>query len=385
MDSPFASKEVVLTRYLYILDEVLYTLKEVLLKGKDFNEVVFWAGEIIYSGLSEELWQFIFYFNYSFLAIVYPKYETKLYKLYKLFTNENEKHLSKFKTIKNGFITVNISDLQLEYCINALSILFNSKKNFLVFNKWHQAQKTIDNIYSINTPEWLKKLKIDKKYFTYLRSIKNKNFKNIAFYLKTKYFDIDNLYKITIKYFKEVKNIGIKPKNINISQLPYRNKEHIIMTLICHMLTDEKNIEKRSIFTICDTELHIKQLKIDNEPINIAYKTLSNKYRYPISNTIGCFPLARNSFKNYRNIKEVFWFFWKYYTYNCPVWRERYNKYNIIIDNKKKDILFQDYQNQEDFDDNYYYETDEQTIQVQNMSVPEIPPITLQAWKKLII
>ena len=266
MDSPFASKEVVLTRYLYILDEVLYTLKEVLLKGKDFNEVVFWAGEIIYSGLSEELWQFIFYFNYSFLAIVYPKYETKLYKLYKLFTNENEKHLSKFKTIKNGFITVNISDLQLEYCINALSILFNSKKNFLVFNKWHQDQKTIDNIYSINTPEWLKKLKIDKKYFTYLRSIKNKNFKNIAFYLKTKYFDIDNLYKITIKYFKEVKNIGIKPKNINISQLPYRNKEHIIMTLICHMLTDEKNIEKRSIFTICDTELHIKQLKIDNEP-----------------------------------------------------------------------------------------------------------------------
>lgn len=389
MNTP--NNDVILTRYLYILDEVLLTLQDTILKGNDFDEVVFWIGEILYSGFFEKFWQFIFSFNYNFCAIRYPKYEKKLYNLYKEFNQELNKlkinnTTQKEENLNNTtFISFNVSDEQLSICINAASILFNSNKNYIVFDKWEKEQKTIDKVYIGRTPMWLKNLNIDKKYYSYLRSIENENFKNIAFYLKIKKFDIQELYNITVEYFKSVKKIPIKANKTAITDLPYKNKEHIIMTIICYMLIDEQNIEKRSIFVNCDPFPYITQLKRDNQPLKIAYKTLPEKYRYSISTRIGCFSLSRNIYAHYQEIKKIYWYYWRYYAYKCPLWRERFNKYNISINNLKYDILFKDYNQQEEFDENYYYETDEQKKEIQDKSVPYIPTITKEMWKKLIM
>ena len=53
------------TRYLYAIDEVLYTLQECLIKKRDLNECIFWVGEIYHSKHNEELWSFIYEFYYN--------------------------------------------------------------------------------------------------------------------------------------------------------------------------------------------------------------------------------------------------------------------------------------------------------------------------------
>ena len=68
-----------LTRYLYFLDECLYSLMFCLIRAQksSFDEVMFWAGEIYYSGNQEELWVHIWKMYYDFYAVTYPKYEKK--------------------------------------------------------------------------------------------------------------------------------------------------------------------------------------------------------------------------------------------------------------------------------------------------------------------
>ena len=72
-----------LTRYLYFLDECLYSLMFSLIRAQksSLNEVIFWAGEIYYSGFKDVLWEHIWKIYYDFYAIKYPKYEKKINKL----------------------------------------------------------------------------------------------------------------------------------------------------------------------------------------------------------------------------------------------------------------------------------------------------------------
>ena len=104
----------ILTRYLYFLDETIYSLQESILKGESFNECVYWCGEIYYSGHDNILWNFIFAFYYNFCAITHPKYEKKLTKLHSDF--KNEKCISKI--------------------LAAITLLFYTKKNYRVFTIW---------------------------------------------------------------------------------------------------------------------------------------------------------------------------------------------------------------------------------------------------------
>ena len=55
-----------LTRYLYITDEVKYSLLLSLIDKKDINSVLFWTYELYYSGREEELFQYIrtIYFDF---------------------------------------------------------------------------------------------------------------------------------------------------------------------------------------------------------------------------------------------------------------------------------------------------------------------------------
>jgi len=357
--------EIISTRYLYILDEVQYTLLETLIRGLDFYEVVFWSGEIFYSGFYEELWQFIFEFNYNFCAITHPKFEGKLYKLYKKYQSVNN--------LDGGF----------EQILSALIILFESKKNFIVFNKWIISPKHINKVCPGRTPKWFNKLNVDKKYYNFIRSIKTKNFINIMFYLKSKEFDYNELYETTKKYFKDVTGNNLNSKNLCLDNLPYKNKEHIILTLICYMFIDEKYIEKRSIFITCDHSLYKPLIIEDNAAIVPKYKTLPKKYKYLISTTIGYFPLARFN-KRELTVQDIYWYHWEYFAYKSPLWKSRFDKYCINVNNEEKQIEFKYDLELEDFNEKYYYEPDEQLEEVQKCSIPQIPIITFDNWKKLM-
>ena len=97
----------VLTRYLYIYDEVCLSLQQSLLSKTSFDEVIFWTSELFYSGYADKLWILVYQIYYNFYAITYPKYERKLNKL-----SQNS---------------------TLESILNALCILYYSKTNTDVF------------------------------------------------------------------------------------------------------------------------------------------------------------------------------------------------------------------------------------------------------------
>ena len=65
----------ILTRYLYFLDEAKYSLIHSLIKKTSFDEVVYWVGEIYYSGFVSDLWEILWDYYYRYLSIKFPKYE----------------------------------------------------------------------------------------------------------------------------------------------------------------------------------------------------------------------------------------------------------------------------------------------------------------------
>ena len=112
-----------------------------------------------------------------------------------------------------------------------------------------------------------------------------------------------------------------------------------------------------------------------NDKVKLVYKTLKNKRKYSISDTIGCFQNGRPE-----DYLLYFWYNWEYFAYNCSLWKKRFDKYSIIVDNDKKQIEFKDDLECEDFYEKYGYEPDEQPYEIQMKSVKLIPRVDLCSW-----
>ena len=73
----------VLTRYLYHCEEVCHSLLTCLLVKSSFEETLFWASEIYYSGYQKEIWELLWKIYYDFFAIRNPKFEKKIKRAHK--------------------------------------------------------------------------------------------------------------------------------------------------------------------------------------------------------------------------------------------------------------------------------------------------------------
>ena len=74
---------IVFSRYLYNVDEVLLTFVERLLKQSSLEECYFWIYEYYKSGFEKETWNFIWKVYYDFYAYNFPKMERKIIQFYK--------------------------------------------------------------------------------------------------------------------------------------------------------------------------------------------------------------------------------------------------------------------------------------------------------------
>ena len=115
---------------------------------------------------------------------------------------------------------------------------------------------------------------------------------------------------------------------------------------------------------------------LENDEISIkpAYKTLPIKYRFSINNKIGAYPLARFKLTSI-TINDIYWYNWEYYAYKCPIWKKRFDNCCIIINHDKKEIIFKDDEEYEQFGEDFYYETDEQSKKTQENVIRDIPKI----------
>ena len=320
----------IFTRYLYFLDEAKYSLLHSLIKKTSFNEVVYWVGEIYYSGFVSDLWEILWDYYYRYLSIKYKKYEKILIKKY----NKSAGGVS-----------------PIIECFNLIYYLKN-----IDYEIYFREKEKLKKIY-LPTFSWLNLF--DKKYHPFILSIHYKNYQNIRWYLQR-----DISFEIIKKYFELMLNYELKP--LDLKAHPYKNKKVILLALIRYLFEDNNN-SKVKIKRI-PKEIY-ENLNLQNKNIREKsedYKFLGRKRKYYIHDDIGKYPLARNNYKNY---KELYWYNWLYYAYRSPIWYRRINKYNIEIDDKNREIIFKNEDEYDEFTEKYDYEPDEQTQETQDKSL----------------
>ena len=335
-----------LTRYLYFLDECLYSLMFSLIRAQksSLDEVIFWAGEIYYSGFKEELWEHIWKMYYDFYAIKYPKYEKKINKL----SREPD-------SLKN--------------IIYILNLMFYAKPSYDVFILRMMNPESPSHAYLGRSPSWLKNLELEKTNRKLVRSIHNNKTINIAYYINH-IEDCQKTYNAIKKYYSITMGYKIK-NNKKLEAINYVNKNHIILALICYLKKDESEIQQRTIFKKLDDSWYSEEVKFNNDKIEPLYRTLVHKRRFRVSPLIGVFNLARDSTK-IKDYKDILRLHWDYFAYHTPIWQKRIKMCNGVIDHSKYELNFKNDDDHESFYEAYNYEPDEQSKEVQDKSIIEI-------------
>ena len=342
---------IIFTRYLYNADEVLLTFLECLLIAKNLEECYFWIYEYYISGFEQESWDFIWKIYYDFYALSYPKMERKIKQYYKLW--KNDKQFINIMHIVKNFFRFSFSS---NSCIFMLRIYY-----------YKRLFKLLDKIEE-------KEIKYDckNKYQSLLiQSILEKEFENMAYYLKRCIND-KNIIEL-LEYVFE--------KKIFLNEY-YDNKFH---QLLAKIIQKKRNIEYNLnyYYKKASQKEYDMVLKTDEscrkgrlEDVSYVYTTLKKRRIYGISSKIGCFTLKRQNI----DLHNIFWHHWEYYAYFSPLWKKRFLKNDIHIDHEQKKIIFNNVDEEEEFYEEYGYEPDEQSKEIQEKSIIEIPNNKLDNW-----
>lgn len=76
----------ILTRYLYVFDEVGLSFVESLLTHTSLEETVFWISELYHSGYSQKSWELLWFVYFDFYFVSYPGFIKYLTQKHKTFT-----------------------------------------------------------------------------------------------------------------------------------------------------------------------------------------------------------------------------------------------------------------------------------------------------------
>ena len=349
----------VLTRYLYHRDEVCHSLLTcLLLKKNSFKEALFWTSEIYYSGYQEDIWELLWKIYYDFFAICNPKFEKK---------------------IKRAYIKWQ-KDSSIEYIVTVVNLLYHcSTLTPTVFRLRILKVAVPTSIYLGRTPKWIASLKLSKKERGFIRSIHKKKFDNISYYCSQISSDLPRCYEIVWQYFTSIK--GYSLKKICYKDIPYRNKLHILLTLICYLMMESKEeiaqIRKIALVRKLEKE-SIEFFQSTNVLVEPAWKTLPQRRLYAIQEWVGAFPLKRAD--NNIEWNKILWYYWEYYARKCPLWKKRFDEYNVCFNENEKSPVFPNDDLLEEFYEKYGLEPDEQSRDCQEKSLCKLPKKTFSMW-----
>jgi hypothetical protein len=333
-------RDIILTRYLYIQDEVKKALLVSILNKSD--DSIFWAYELFYSGISKkDFFNLIWNIYYDFFAILNPSFESYLIKKQKETIKNNKKLISAI--IQNFLIRPFNIDVFMNYNI------------YIHLNETHTKSLTIENCEN---------------------SILNKDYKSISKYL----LNINIQEHLNI--FKSIIDIFIK--------LNYKlNKNRIILNY-CKIITKSNScvsIKKILLSKVLSLFTNIKKGKnfyvvVDPEEV-VQYETIKvsdNIRNYNILkysticgiNDSGMLNLFNNKRGNitFEELNILFNRDWLYYASFSPFWNRKINKYYGIINHETKSVSFKDDDYEELFRSKYDYEPDEQSLLIKTKIIP---------------
>jgi hypothetical protein len=349
------------TRYLYEKEEVKIALQTSIL-DKKVEEALFWAYELFYSGFTCELYELFWNIYYDFYATMNPSFEKYLLNNLSSSSNLDEKGEKVLALVVNNFIirphTTDVFILQ-------------------------QIVKQNEFEYCKQDNEELLNLLASEDYLMIAYFILNASEESY----------LPEIYISMIEYFENLGlNIDIEKEADNFEKMKKNNflinyKRIILLSRMIHYFVLLKKIKLGKNLFITLDEDEINNYKTINL-IEPAWKTLSGVKLLNIdkNNYLSLFHLKREKY----NIINAYRENWCYHASFSPLWDERINSFNGIIDHVNQKIIFNhDYDNDADdnlerFYQNYGFEPDEQKIEIQEKTIQNIKNerTCLQFYKK---
>lgn len=178
---------------------------------------------------------------------------------------------------------------------------------------------------------------------------------------------IDTMFEAATDYF--VTEMGIK-KKVQDYDKQSSNKRVLILCRIVHYFTatSNKKLGKNLYVHIEPEEVVLYETIKDGEGL-VPRKILRLAKIYAIDsyNYLSLFDLKRET----QDIKTAYYYDWLYYASYSPLWKSRILKHKGVIDQKNHKVEFDD-DDIDEFYDNYGYEPDEQSKEVENKTIQDI-------------
>jgi hypothetical protein len=332
---------IILTRYLYLKDEVEIALLMSLLNKKDSS--LFWAFELYFSGFETELWDLFWKIYYEFYAALNATMEAFILTKQKEFisteTDEEE---------KKKIIAVIVNNLLVRKYTLDVFLLRQVVEQFEI------EQPTTEE-----TLEQLLKKADYEQLASFILEVMSEEALN------------DTLEKI-VDYFIS-KGVPLKKAKIlkDFKKLSHKNKNLILLSKTINYFHRLNGVKMGKSWYIYVEEENLKQYETiynsETDSRNILEKACL--YGTNESGYLGAFKLSRELVAD---IKTEYRFSWLYYASFTPVWASRIEKYGGFRDHETQKVQFQD----DDFFDAFYnefqYDPDEQNIDIQDKNIPFI-------------
>lgn len=341
------NKEIQFTRYLYEKDEVKMALVVCILNKKD--EAIFWAYELYYSGFQSELVAVFWSLYYDFYYTLNPSFEkylqTRLKKNLALETDS----VNYISMIVNNFM-IRPHNMDIFMLKQILDICDFDKTDIQDY---------------ITNPE--NNIAIMRREL--ISAMRTKDFMMLASLILTDIKDehIDNAFEVATNYF--VTEMGLK-KKVHDYNKDSSNKRVLILCRILHYFTAAANKKLgKNLYVHIEPEEVVLYETISSGADLVPRKILPLAKMYAIDsyNYLSLFVLKRET----QDIKTAYYYNWLYYASFSPVWKTRISLCNGVIDQKNKKVTFDD-DDIDEFYDNYGYEPDEQTLEVENKTIQDI-------------
>ena len=384
--NPNPNLEIILTRYLYLKDEVEVVLLMSILNKKE--SAVFWAYELYYSGFEEELFTYLFQIYYDFYYVLNPGFQQYLITKYKEWKkyNKNSENQSQSENSEKKDIIVSI----------IIQNLLSRSHNTDIYRLRTQNETRDTNIPKSenNFSEVIKLRSCPKggitKQFLKMKSEETKEIlvtgdatiiTSFIMSLNTE-MEIMTTLEIAVDYFNSINDtttIAVIHLNKVVQQF-VKAKDYYVQNIqllawIIHEFAKIKGLTMgKNIYVSvepCDILVYETILKDDINKIK-SHHILSLACMYSIGENdyLSLFPgLERNKI-SFEELQKKYWYHWLYYASFSPIWFKRIEKYKGKIVSEKENVLFLDEDLEEEFYQHFGYEPDEQKREIQDRNIP---------------
>ena len=391
--------KVILTRYLYLKDEVKLALLVSLLTKNPVS--IFWAYELYYSGFELELFELIWQIYFDFYATLNFSFKDYLIKKQKDWLKEDR---LKEDRLKEDRLKVEEIDVEVEVEVEVDVDVDDDDDDLINREKTEDKDKIISTIindflirpYNLDVFMLRQTANIfaktdsasdDDSIDQFIGYLETNDYVNIADYIlrKCSASNLHILLNIALDHFKGIStkmklaSATIQKKwKLLTKEVKSVSNRTTLLSIIMYYCAQQKGLKmgKNLYMNIEKGEIEkYNNIYIDTPAKIYAHKILPMACIASIDegNFLSLFKLERNTPSP--SLNDIYWYNWLYYASFSPIWLKRIQAFKGILDHTNKKVDFPDIYLEDQFYTRFNYEPDEQKKQVQDKSIQAIESI----------